>query len=154
MNTELTRENVFRHINIYVAYTFSTKFLKFRIFNYHCNFWVPKYLLGTKSELNLKKIYEMKILSSFQYRIYGTKYSIMDQVKFAEDSLKIWSDTWSAGRPYSFKFFKGYLPQFLLGPFLNILFHVSCNLNDAIVNLALKLFFFCFTFFSGSQTTS
>ena len=24
------------------------------------------------------------------------------------------------GRPYHFKFFKGYLPQILLGPFLNI----------------------------------
>ena len=35
--------------------------------------------------------------------LYGTKYSRMDQVKF----------------------FKSYLPQILLGPFLNILSHIS-----------------------------
>ena len=28
------------------------------------------------------------------------------------------------GRPYPFKFFKGCLPHFLLGPFLNILSHL------------------------------
>ena len=32
---------------------------------------------------------------------------------------------WSAlGRPYHFKFFKGCLPQILLGPFLNTLSHL------------------------------
>ena len=41
---------------------------------------------------------------------FGEKYSRMDQVKFAEDS-----------RPYHVKFFKGCLPQILLGPFLNTL---------------------------------
>ena len=27
-------------------------------------------------------------------------------------------------RPYSFKFFKGYVPQILLGPFLNIMTYI------------------------------
>ena len=39
----------------------------------------------------------------------------MDQVKFVEDCLK---------RLYRFKFFKGCLPQILLGPFLNNLTHL------------------------------
>ena len=42
----------------------------------------------------------------------------MDQVKFVEDSLKKFEGVWSA---YPFKFFKGCLPQILLGPFLNTL---------------------------------
>ena len=29
------------------------------------------------------------------------------------------------GTPYHFKFFKGYLPQILIGPFLNTLSHMS-----------------------------
>ena len=48
----------------------------------------------------------------------------MDQVKFVEDNLyKIWSDMICLGRPYHFKFFKGCLPQILLGPFLNTFSH-------------------------------
>ena len=44
----------------------------------------------------------------------------MDQVKFVEDSLQKIEVIWSAlSRPYDFKFFKGCLPQILLGPFLN-----------------------------------
>ena len=45
----------------------------------------------------------------------------MDQVKFVEDSLqKIWRDMVCLSiSPYHFKFFKDYLPQILLGPFLN-----------------------------------
>ena len=39
----------------------------------------------------------------------------MDQVKFVEDSLT---------RPDPFEFFKGCLPQILLGPFLNNLLHL------------------------------
>ena len=54
--------------------------------------------------------------------LYKTKYSRMDQVKFLEDSLqKIWSDMVCRGRPYHCSFFKGFLPQILLGPFLNTL---------------------------------
>ena len=46
----------------------------------------------------------------------------MVQVKFVKDSLlKIWSDMVSLSRPYHFKLFKGYLPQILLGLFLNLL---------------------------------
>ena len=45
-------------------------------------------------------------------------YSRMDQVKFVKDSLlKTWSDMVCLGR----LFFKGCLPQVLLGPFLNTL---------------------------------
>ena len=42
---------------------------------------------------------------------YGTKYSRMDQIKFVEGTL--------------YKFFKGCLPQILLGPFLNTLSHIK-----------------------------
>ena len=45
---------------------------------------------------------------------YGAKYSRINPVKFVEDSLRI-------GRPYHFKFFKGCLPQTLIGLFLNTL---------------------------------
>ena len=31
----------------------------------------------------------------------------------------------NSSRPYHFKFFKGFLPQILLGPFLNTLAHVK-----------------------------
>ena len=37
----------------------------------------------------------------------------MKQLKFMEDSL------FEVSRPYYFKFFKGRLPQILIGPFLN-----------------------------------
>ena len=43
----------------------------------------------------------------------------MDQAKFVEDS-----------RPYPFKFFKGCLPQILLGPFLNTLSHIDPQLPN------------------------
>ena len=55
-------------------------------------------------------------------RINGSRCSRMDQIKFAEDSLyKIQSDSdmFCQSRSYHFKFFKGCLPQILLGPFLN-----------------------------------
>ena len=51
--------------------------------------------------------------------VIGAKYSKMDQVKFVEDILDKCVVCW--GRPYHFKFFKGCLPQILLGPFLNTL---------------------------------
>ena len=54
--------------------------------------------------------------------IYKSKYSRMDQVKFVEDSLsKIWRDMVCL----SFKFCKVYLPQILLGSFLNTLPHMD-----------------------------
>ena len=51
--------------------------------------------------------------------IYESKYSRMDQVKFVEDSLV----------EDPFKFFKGCLPQILLGPFLNTLSHITLHKN-------------------------
>ena len=46
----------------------------------------------------------------------------MDQVKFVVGSLqKIQGDLICLNRLYYFKFFKGGIPQILLGPFLNIL---------------------------------
>ena len=53
----------------------------------------------------------------------------MDQVKFVEDCLK---------RLYRFKFFKGCLPQILLGPFLNKLTHLLI-FYAAVTTLILKL---------------
>ena len=47
---------------------------------------------------------------------YVAKYSRMDQVKFVKRS-----------RPYIFKIFKGFLPQILLGPFLNTVSHMIRN---------------------------
>ena len=53
-------------------------------------------------------------------------FAITGQVKFVEVSLeKIWSDMVCLGRPYQFKFFRGCLSQFLLGPFLNTLTHIT-----------------------------
>ena len=40
----------------------------------------------------------------------------------------LWSD-FCLGRPYRFTFFKGSLPQILLGPFLNILTHMCFGLR-------------------------
>ena len=44
----------------------------------------------------------------------------MDQAKFVIP-FKKFEGVWSAKADHSFKFFKGCLPQFLLGPFLNTL---------------------------------
>ena len=58
----------------------------------------------------------------WRQRIVGSRYSRMEQVKFVEDRLQnILSDMVCLGRPYHFKFFKGCLPQILLGPFLSTL---------------------------------
>ena len=57
---------------------------------------------------------------------FGKKYSRMDQGKFVEKSLwKIWRDVVCLSRSYPFKFCKDYLPQILLGPFLNTLSHLE-----------------------------
>ena len=48
--------------------------------------------------------------------------------------LKTYEVVWSASRPYHFKFFKGYLLQILLSPFLNTLIqNVSTKRCDSIV---------------------
>ena len=62
------------------------------------------------------------------------KCSRMDQVKFVKDSLwKVWIgmvylDMVCLSRPCHFKFFKGCLPQILLGPLLNTLTQVFPNI--------------------------
>ena len=58
--------------------------------------------------------------------MYESKYSRMDQVKFAKTAFKKIEEVWSAlGRPYPFKCFKGCLPQILFGLFLNISSNMS-----------------------------
>ena len=77
-------------------------------------------------------------LSSCSFNIqpwYGLRYSRMDQVKFVEKNLQeIWSDLVCLSTPYHFKFFKGCLPQVLLGPFLNILNHMLFILTLSLLN--------------------
>ena len=47
--------------------------------------------------------------------LYGTKYSRMEQVKFAEDSLwKVWRDMDCLSSPYPFKFLKAVWHKFYL----------------------------------------
>ena len=55
-----------------------------------------------------------------------------------EDSLEKFVEVCSAlGRPYTFKFFKGCLPQILFGPFLNALSHIHflwIDFNECLIN--------------------
>ena len=70
-------------------------------------------------------------------RPYGTKYSRKGQVKFAEGSLykKLKGYDLPKADHTPFKFFKGCLPQILLGPFLNTLSHLLLMLlkNKAVL---------------------
>ena len=66
------------------------------------------------------------VLQDVSDETFGTKYSRMDQVEFVEDILYKYEGIWSVMRLYLFKFFKGCLPQVLLGPFLNTLSHFKC----------------------------
>ena len=50
----------------------------------------------------------------------GKRYSRLYQVKFVQVCFN---------RPYHFKFFKGCLPQFILGPFLNTLSQININIS-------------------------
>ena len=50
----------------------------------------------------------------------GSRYSRIDQVRFVEDSLKIWKDI-QILKSCHLKFFRACLPQILLAPFLNTL---------------------------------
>ena len=43
-------------------------------------------------------------------------------------------------RPYHFKFFKGCLPQILLGPFLNTLSHMTLLKTDSKTDITTDLF--------------
>ena len=70
-----------------------------------------------------------------------SRYSRMDQVKFVEDSLFEEGIMVSLNRPYHFKFFKGCLPQVLLGPFLNSLTHIVIKVSVSIL-IFLQYFYF------------
>ena len=48
------------------------------------------------------------------WEIFGSKYSRKDQVKFVATASKKFEEIW-----FAFTFFKGCLPQILLGLFLN-----------------------------------
>ena len=48
-----------------------------------------------------------------------------------EKLRNIWVKVFCLGKPYHFKFFKGCLPQILLGPFLNILTHKFHNFSHS-----------------------
>ena len=80
-----------------------------------------KYLLSICLKITRKLVHSSRFityaLSSMLFvwlgRLFGAKYSKMDQVKiFGRQSLKNF-------KYYQFKFFKGYVPQILLGPFLH-----------------------------------
>ena len=60
--------------------------------------------------------YDFELDSNEDKCTFETKYLKMDQGKFVED------------RPYPFKFFKGCLPQILLGPFFNNLTQLCLNI--------------------------
>ena len=45
------------------------------------------------------------------------------------------------GRPYHFKIFEGYLPQILLGPFLNTLTRICCRAKYAATSRILLLIY-------------
>ena len=72
---------------------------------------------------------------------YVSRYSRMDRVKFVEDSLFEEGMMVSLNRPYHFKFFKGCLPQILLGPFLNTLTHILIKVSVSIW-IFLQYFYF------------
>ena len=78
---------------------------------------------GRRVFTTLSNIYDRAF--SRKWLTYGRNYTRMDQIKFVEDSLKkTLRDMVCYSRPYSFKFFKGCLPQILLGPFLNTIPHI------------------------------
>ena len=56
--------------------------------------------------------------------IYQSIYLIMLYI-----ILNIYVFVFKQRRPYHFKFFKGCLPQILLGPFLNTLTHITCKVS-------------------------
>ena len=63
----------------------------------------------------------------------------MDQVKFGKTALKKFEVIWSVlSKPYHFKFFKGSLPQILLGPFLNTLAHIKVPCQTSMMELFCK----------------
>ena len=78
--------------------------------------------------------------SSYAWLTSGTKYSRIDEVKFVEESLlKNWRATVSLSRPSRL-----YLPQILLGPFLNTLPHLSFHWRPLAIFVK-KLHYRCLT---------
>ena len=79
-------------------------------------------------------------LANIPIDLNGSSYSRMDQVKFVENSLwNIWTDMVCVGRPYHVKYFKGCLPQILLGSFMNTLIQMSLLFQVHILkNLKVK----------------
>ena len=57
----------------------------------------------------------------------------MEKVNFWKTAFKKFEGAWSAlSKPHPLKFFKGCLPQSLLGPFLNTLSHLMvCTVYDS-----------------------
>ena len=124
-----------------------------QIFNKKC------YLISGQCSnfMPAKSTREPKVFWCFHV-IYGSGYSRMDWVKFLEDSLlENWSDIVCLSWPYHFIFFKGSLPQVLLGPFLNTLTYMIGTLArkkvkkpqmlfNAIFVLMKKLIFTAFLF--------
>ena len=72
------------------------------------------------SEVFFCKLFEI-FLNNHSVKYYGRV--------FQEKSNKI-------GRPYPFKFFKGCLPQILLGPFLNTLSHLIFQMHFSLFNMS------------------
>ena len=57
-----------------------------------------------------------------------------EQDKYVDKWIKTW-----LSRPHHFKCFKGYLPQILLGPFLNALTHMSISINRITLHYLLLI---------------
>ena len=64
----------------------------------------------------------------------------MDQVKFVKKAFKEFMVC--LGRPYHFKFFKSFLPQILLCPFVNTFIHVLTYMTNCQIYM---------TYFSTEQ---
>ena len=74
-----------------------------------------------------KKLYHWILFLKFLESQLWSRYSRMNEVKLVEDSH--WSFMVCLGRPCHFKFFKGFLPQILLGSFLNTVVHIYATYN-------------------------
>ena len=64
------------------------------------------------SRVSIVNFEQVNVSFSVLAILFGTKYSIVDQVKFVEESLKKLKGYGLLKQTYPFKFFKGYLPNF------------------------------------------
>ena len=84
-------------------------------------------MIFTRAFCNTRNEFQMEKTALL---IDGSRYSRMDQVKVLEARLlKIWKGMICFDR-YHFKFFKGCVPQILLGPLLNTFIRISYHNND------------------------